>query len=229
MFDLDDAADHGFDGRASRRRTATSGTRRIKLAFEKEMLGIYVSDHPLREIEERIRDAAHALARRRRGVQGRHDRLVRRHPHQRGEGRHQERQADDRLHARGPRRLHGRARCSATRTASTRRVMAEDADRAHPREGRGVGPRAASSTRSRCSRSATTARFDRPPGVLVRRRCRRDGARQRRRGAAARRSSRGIPGRDAVHVVTGRNGERKKVKLAGRAPWTATTRTCTPS
>jgi DNA polymerase-3 subunit alpha len=35
----------------------------VKLAFEKEMLGIYVSDHPLREIAESIRDAAdHSLA-----------------------------------------------------------------------------------------------------------------------------------------------------------------------
>ncbi len=32
--------------------------KRIKLAFEKEMLGIYVSDHPLRDIEAVVRDAA---------------------------------------------------------------------------------------------------------------------------------------------------------------------------
>jgi len=30
----------------------------MRLAFEKEMLGIYVSDHPLREIAEEVRRAA---------------------------------------------------------------------------------------------------------------------------------------------------------------------------
>lgn len=56
MFDLEDAHDHGFaehvpppDG--------VEWDKRMKLAFEKEMLGIYVSDHPLREIAEAIQVA----------------------------------------------------------------------------------------------------------------------------------------------------------------------------
>ena len=57
----------------------------MKLAFEKEMLGIYVSDHPLREIAERDRERR---ARSRSatpttfadGTIG----LVRRHPHEGG-------------------------------------------------------------------------------------------------------------------------------------------------
>ena len=32
--------------------------KKMKLAFEKEMLGIYVSDHPLREIAEQVREAS---------------------------------------------------------------------------------------------------------------------------------------------------------------------------
>lgn len=57
MFDLMDASDHGFSDEAP----APDGVeweKRMKLAFEKEMLGIYVSDHPLRAIEEAVRDAA---------------------------------------------------------------------------------------------------------------------------------------------------------------------------
>ncbi len=56
MFDLDGAADHGFSDDAP----APDGIeweKRMKLAFEKEMLGIYVSDHPLREIESALRAA----------------------------------------------------------------------------------------------------------------------------------------------------------------------------
>ena len=32
--------------------------KKMKLAYEKEMLGIYVSDHPLKEIAEEVRRAA---------------------------------------------------------------------------------------------------------------------------------------------------------------------------
>lgn len=57
MFDMDDAAQHGFDDEAP---TATGDEweKRIKLAFEKEMLGIFVSDHPLKDIEADLREAA---------------------------------------------------------------------------------------------------------------------------------------------------------------------------
>jgi DNA polymerase-3 subunit alpha len=56
LFDLDGAADHGFD----REVPAPDGDewdKQMKLAFEKEMLGIYVSDHPLREIAPMIQKA----------------------------------------------------------------------------------------------------------------------------------------------------------------------------
>jgi DNA polymerase-3 subunit alpha len=49
LFDLDGAADHGL----SHEVPAPDGDeydKTMKLAFEKEMLGIYVSDHPLREM-----------------------------------------------------------------------------------------------------------------------------------------------------------------------------------
>jgi DNA polymerase-3 subunit alpha len=56
LFDLDGAADHGFD----REVPAPDGDewdKQMKLAFEKEMLGIYVSDHPLREIAHVVEGA----------------------------------------------------------------------------------------------------------------------------------------------------------------------------
>jgi DNA polymerase III subunit alpha len=56
MFEMDDAADHGFrehvpdpDG--------VEWDRRTLLAFEKEMLGVYVTDHPLRGKEHMIENA----------------------------------------------------------------------------------------------------------------------------------------------------------------------------
>jgi len=57
MFDLFAEEDHGFSDDIP----APEGEewdKRMKLAFEKEMLGIYVSDHPLKEIEEQVRRAA---------------------------------------------------------------------------------------------------------------------------------------------------------------------------
>jgi DNA polymerase-3 subunit alpha len=57
MFDLDDAADHGFD-EVVPEPNGDEWDKAIKLAFEKEMLGIYVSDHPLAELEHVIRSAA---------------------------------------------------------------------------------------------------------------------------------------------------------------------------
>jgi DNA polymerase-3 subunit alpha len=57
MFEMDDAADHGFED-AAPPPNADEWDKRIQLAFEKEMLGIYVSDHPLREISDLIRSAS---------------------------------------------------------------------------------------------------------------------------------------------------------------------------
>ncbi len=57
MFDLVDAADHGFTDDAPPS-DGIEWDKRIKLAFEKEMLGIYVTDHPLRAIEAAVREAA---------------------------------------------------------------------------------------------------------------------------------------------------------------------------
>jgi DNA polymerase-3 subunit alpha len=57
MFDMVDARDNGFSDEVP----AADGVewdKRMKLAFEKEMLGIFVSDHPLKEIEESVRNAA---------------------------------------------------------------------------------------------------------------------------------------------------------------------------
>jgi len=57
MFDMFDADDHGFSDDIP----APDGVeweKRMKLAFEKEMLGIFVSDHPLRDIEDAVRNAA---------------------------------------------------------------------------------------------------------------------------------------------------------------------------
>jgi DNA polymerase-3 subunit alpha len=56
LFDLDGAADHGFD-REVPPPDGDEWDKAMKLAFEKELLGIYVSDHPLREIAHVIEGA----------------------------------------------------------------------------------------------------------------------------------------------------------------------------
>jgi DNA polymerase-3 subunit alpha len=62
MFEMFEAADHGFTDEIPAP-IPDEWDKKIKLAFEKEMLGIYVSDHPLREIAQSVRDAAeHSLA-----------------------------------------------------------------------------------------------------------------------------------------------------------------------
>jgi len=61
MFDLlseDDSADSNGFGETIEPPNGDEWDRKMKLAFEKEMLGIYVSDHPLREIAEDIRAAS---------------------------------------------------------------------------------------------------------------------------------------------------------------------------
>jgi DNA polymerase-3 subunit alpha len=57
MFELDGADEHGFED-AAPEPNGDEWDKGIKLAFEKDMLGIYVSDHPLKEIEQRIRAAS---------------------------------------------------------------------------------------------------------------------------------------------------------------------------
>jgi DNA polymerase-3 subunit alpha len=56
LFDLEGAADHGF-GREVPEADGDEWKKAMKLAFEKEMLGIYVSDHPLREMAPIIEKA----------------------------------------------------------------------------------------------------------------------------------------------------------------------------
>ena len=79
MFDMFAAEDHGFTRGASSP-NGDEWDKKMKLAFEKEMLGIYVSDHPLREIADVGPPGRRLLARRHRRAHRRHDRLVRRHP-----------------------------------------------------------------------------------------------------------------------------------------------------
>jgi DNA polymerase-3 subunit alpha len=57
MFDLVAAEDNGF-ARAVPPPDGDEWPKKMKLAFEKEMLGIYVSDHPLKAVEESVRSAA---------------------------------------------------------------------------------------------------------------------------------------------------------------------------
>jgi len=57
MFDMFAAEDHGFSEEAPPP-NGDEWDKKMKLAFEKEMLGIYVSDHPLREIAQQVRDAS---------------------------------------------------------------------------------------------------------------------------------------------------------------------------
>ena len=56
MFDVENAAEHGFE-HAVPPPDGVEWDKEMKLAFEKEMLGIYVSDHPLREIAHVIEGA----------------------------------------------------------------------------------------------------------------------------------------------------------------------------
>ncbi len=57
MFDMFAAEDSGFAEEVPEP-NGDEWDKKMKLAFEKEMLGIYVSDHPLRGIAQQVRDAA---------------------------------------------------------------------------------------------------------------------------------------------------------------------------
>ncbi len=57
MFDMFAAEDSGFSEEIPEP-NGDEWDKKLKLAFEKEMLGIYVSDHPLRGIAEQVRQAA---------------------------------------------------------------------------------------------------------------------------------------------------------------------------
>jgi DNA polymerase-3 subunit alpha len=56
LFDLSEAQDHGFTLHVPQP-DGDEWDKRLKLAFEKEMLGIYVSDHPLREVADIVAGA----------------------------------------------------------------------------------------------------------------------------------------------------------------------------
>ena len=61
MFDMFAAEEHGFSDEVPPP-DGDEWDKKMKLAFEKDMLGIYVSDHPLKEIEDAVRGAAeHSL------------------------------------------------------------------------------------------------------------------------------------------------------------------------
>ncbi len=60
MFDMEGAQDHGFTEHVPEP-AGEDWDRRTKLAFEKEMLGVYVSDHPLRGKEHMV-EAARATS-----------------------------------------------------------------------------------------------------------------------------------------------------------------------
>jgi len=57
MFDLFDEEDHGFSEEIPDPEPC-DWDKRIKLAFEKELLGVYASDHPLKEIESLLDQVA---------------------------------------------------------------------------------------------------------------------------------------------------------------------------
>ncbi len=57
MFEMFAEEDHGF-GNSTPPPNGDEWDKKMKLAFEKEMLGIFVSDHPLREMAEEVRRAA---------------------------------------------------------------------------------------------------------------------------------------------------------------------------
>lgn len=57
MFDMFAEEDHGFAEKVPEP-DGDEWDKKMKLAYEKEMLGIYVSDHPLKEIAEAVRAAA---------------------------------------------------------------------------------------------------------------------------------------------------------------------------
>jgi DNA polymerase-3 subunit alpha len=59
MFDLFDADEHGMED-GTPPADGVEWDKGVKLAFEKEMLGIYVSDHPLADIAETIKAARSA-------------------------------------------------------------------------------------------------------------------------------------------------------------------------
>lgn len=57
MFDMEDSEENGFENEIPEIEEY-DWEKRIKLAFEKEMLGLYVSDHPLQAIEAALNEAA---------------------------------------------------------------------------------------------------------------------------------------------------------------------------
>ncbi len=210
MFELDGAADHGFED-AAPPQNGDEWDKPIKLAFEKEMLGIYVSDHPLKELEEVIRASATLslgesdelkdgtvgwFA----GILTSANKLVTKNGKQMIEY-----VLED---------LDGSMTGAVFGNAYGRfeNVMAEDAI-VRIRAKIEVTDRGRKLSTIEVQLLALDGSFDRAPGVLG---VTMDGAAVANGGASRLKEILArYPGRDSVHVVTGSNGERKKVKLAG--------------
>ncbi len=212
MFEIDDAADHGFEDSAPPA-NGDEWDKRIKLAFEKEMLGIYVSDHPLREIAEGVRAAATCslgdadefkdgttgwFA----GILTKVERVITRN------GKQVLNYTLEDLDGFMEGGLFGPA------YAKYEPLMAEDAV-VRIRARVEVSDRGRKLNTIEVQPFGTDGRFDVPPGVLGVTAA----AEVLGNGGAARLKEilGRYPGRDAVHVVTVSGGERKKVRLPGVA------------
>ena len=139
MFDMFAAEDHGFAEEVAPP-NGDEWDKKMKLAFEKEMLGIYVSDHPLREIADVGAQAAdYSLG------ESTSSRTARRgwfagHSRERRSQAHQEGHDDGDRHPRGPRRAI-EAVMFPQATTSYRDIVVEDAVVRVKAQGRGLGPR----------------------------------------------------------------------------------------
>ena len=167
--------------RRRRRRRSTSASpipdiefdKSDQLKFEKEMLGLYVSDHPLLGVEAALRRKVDHVGRRPRRAWTT-ARMVdaRRRHHRPGPQVHQEGRPDGRLRARGPRRRRSRSRV-------------------FPRTLHGAGPQARRRPRSSPSRAASTGVTSRGSASSARTSTVLDGprptARRRRCGCGCRR------------------------------------------
>jgi DNA polymerase-3 subunit alpha len=210
MFDLADAADHGFDD-AAPEPNGDEWDKAIKLAFEKEMLGIYVSDHPLKELEETVRAAAtlslgnaeefeDATVGWFAGILTTANKVITKNGKQMVDFVLED--LDGSMPGAVFGNAYGRFESVMTEDAVVRmRAKVEVSDRGRKLNAIEVEP------------LADDGRFSKPPCVLG---VRMDAEALGNGGAAKLKAILGrYPGRDAVHVVTGSNGERKKVKLAG--------------
>jgi DNA polymerase III subunit alpha len=210
MFEMDDAADHGFED-AAPEPNGDEWDKGIKLAFEKEMLGIYVSDHPLRERESSIRAAAtHSLGDAEEfrdgtvgwfaGILTTASKVVTKN------GKQMIDYVLEDLDGSMPGAVFGNA------YGKFEGVMVEDAV-VRIRAKVEVSDRGRKLNTIDVQPLGLDGRFDRPPGALgveMPADALANGGASRLKEILSR-----YPGRDSVHVVTGHNGDRKKVKLPG--------------